>query len=322
MKNKLKTITSFLDDGSSPVDFIINFGDTHLKAVLFLRERLNIPLFYGFRCNDVDRAHMLRTYGGLGIKEYLFSVLYEPVNRHREKQVAKYAELVSFINNYDKGRFIARTNPKSSNIVVIPNHIGLPRCKPELKSTNKSTSLKKLVYVGSLSQNKGVWDLLKALSILVEKGHNFLECYLLGRMEETDETIRLIKDLNLGNNVYIEGYKDPFPYFQACDLFVYPTLYDSFGNVIAESLHTGCPVIASSVGGVTELLSYPELLFQSGNVQEISDRIEHCITDNNFYNHILTLCSERTVAYQFDWPDKYKDAIIYFRDKNTDKYIT
>ena len=309
VKENLEVIKNSVEDKKIPIDYIIIFGDTHLKTALFLKKELKISLFYGFRCNDIDRAHLIRAYGGLSLKEYLFSVLYELINRYREKQVAKHAESISFINNADKERFLIRTKPVFSNIVVIPNHIGPPRCTYETKNINKSEKVEKIVYVGSLSRNKGVWDLLKSLSVLIKKGHTFLKCYLLGRMEDTDETIRLIKKLNLEKNIFIEGYKDPFPYFQNCDLFVYPTLYDSFGNVIAEALHTGCPVMASNVGGVTELLLYPELLFSSGNINEISDKIERCITDNEFYRNIRNLCSKRTLIYEFDWIEKYENVM-------------
>jgi glycosyltransferase involved in cell wall biosynthesis len=37
-------------------------------------------------------------------------------------------------------------------------------------------------------------------------------------------------------------------YFSAADLFLYPTIMDSFGLVIAESLACGCPVVTFDTG--------------------------------------------------------------------------
>ncbi|PIZ01278.1 hypothetical protein COY60_04375 [Candidatus Gracilibacteria bacterium CG_4_10_14_0_8_um_filter_38_28] len=45
-------------------------------------------------------------------------------------------------------------------------------------------------------------------------------------------------------------------YFSAADVFLYPTLADSFGLVVAESLACGCPVLTFNIGGVPELMKH------------------------------------------------------------------
>ncbi|MFP3043048.1 glycosyltransferase family 4 protein [Treponema primitia] len=316
VKENIRQIEEFISGYiNTSVDFILSFGDTHLKSALFLRKIFKAPLFYGFRANDIDRAHILRAYGGMSLLEYLFSILYEPINRYREKQVARNAELISFLNNSDKNRFIERTGCSESKITVIPNHIGLPRCTPEFKNKNHSEEVKNIVYVGSLSADKGLWDLLKAIAILKKDGYTKPHYYMLGRPENINPTLNLIKELDIEELISIEGYKDPFPYFAKYDLFIYPSLYDSFGNVVTESLHTGCPVIASSVGGITDILSYPELLFKSGDFQEIADKIELCIKDKDHYHKIRQLCSERAEKYYFDWAERYENAMKAYKLK-------
>jgi glycosyltransferase involved in cell wall biosynthesis len=315
IQKNIKNIKSFISDNTdTSIDFILNFGDTHLKSVLYLKKIFNAPLLYGFRANDIDRAHILRSHGGMSLRDYLFSYIYEFVNRYREKKVAKNADLISFLNNPDRNCFLKRTKCAEAKTLVIPNNIGLPRCTQEFKNKNHSKDVKNIVYVGSLSSDKGLWELLKAIAILKTRIHTNIHCYLLGRMENINPTLKLIKELNIKELISIEGYKDPFPYFAGCDLFVYPSLYDAFGNVITESLHTGCPVIASSVGGITDILFYPELLFKPGDIQEIAERIEQCIIDNDHYHKIRELCSERTLAFIFDWPEKYENSMKLFKE--------
>jgi glycosyltransferase involved in cell wall biosynthesis len=295
--------------GVSTIDFVHIHGDIYLKSAIFLKNHLRAPLFYASRCDDIDRARILRNHGVLSPKEYLFSFLVNTINHFRERQIAKYAGLVTFINNYDKSRFILRTKYPESKISIITNHIGLPRCTDEYKNRNKSTAVKNLIYVGSLSASKGLWELLQALSLLISKGYDFLHCYILGRTENIKQTLQLIENYKLKDFISIEGYQSPFPYFAKCDLFVNPTLYDSFSNATAESLHTGCPVIASAVGGLPDLLKYPELLFESGNIDEIADRVERCIIDNTFYQHIRSLCAERAEVHRFDWAECFEKAM-------------
>jgi glycosyltransferase involved in cell wall biosynthesis len=251
----------------------------------------------------------LRKSGSLTLREYLFSVIYEPINRSREKQVSRFAELITLQNNPDKERFLQRTGCVPSKIEIIPGNIGLPRCTPQWKNKNKSNSVNKLLYIGSLDPSKGLWDLLKALALLVKKGYSSLSCCVLGRLENTKPVFDLIKDLGIERNITTEGFKDPFPYLEDCDLMIYPTLYDAFPDAVLEALHVGCPVMASAVCGVPDILYYPELLFESGNVGEIAEKIERCVNDNSYYKNIRTLCAERAQEYYFDWAERFETAM-------------
>jgi glycosyltransferase involved in cell wall biosynthesis len=313
VKKNLTNITAEISRNvSGSIDFIHIHGDTHLAAALFLRKKLSIPLFYAFRANDIDRAHIMRASGGLTGREYLFSLLYEPVNRYREKKIARAAKLITFQNTVDRDLFLGRTGCAESKTVIIPGNIGPPRCGPEWRNKNTSRTVQKIVYIGSLSAGKGLWELLNALARLEKKGYNFLRCYILGRPENTEPVMRLIKELNIEDLVFIEGFQDPFPYLADCDLMVYPTLYDAFPDAVLEALHTGCPVMASSVGGLPDILGSRELLFEPGNVQQIADRIEQCIQNPEFYPRIRELCAKRAEVYRFDWAGRFESVMAEY----------
>ena len=42
--------------------------------------------------------------------------------------------------------------------------------------------------------------------------------------------------------------------YKGVDAFIFPTLYDSFGNVVLEAMASGIPVIVSKVSGVSEII--------------------------------------------------------------------
>ncbi len=50
--------------------------------------------------------------------------------------------------------------------------------------------------------------------------------------------------------------KDMALYFSAADMFLYPTLADSFGLVVAESLLCGCPIVTFKTGWVPEIVTH------------------------------------------------------------------
>ena len=90
------------------------------------------------------------------------------------------------------------------------------------------------------------------------------------------------------------------------------TLYDAFPDAVLEALHAGCPVIASRIGGLQDILKYPELLFNLGDIQGIADCIENCISDASYYLRIRTLCAERASEFRFDWAKKFEQAMLNF----------
>jgi glycosyltransferase involved in cell wall biosynthesis len=47
---------------------------------------------------------------------------------------------------------------------------------------------------------------------------------------------------------------NPYPYFKRASLFVLPSLYEGFPNVVLEALACGTPVIATALPGLTEVL--------------------------------------------------------------------
>lgn len=312
IKKNLRRLLEFAKNkGCAAFDVIHIHGDMFLKSAVFLRKKLRVPLFYASRCNDIDRAHIMRSKGGLSSKERFFSFVYEIINISREKQIAKYAELVTFQNTADRDIFLRRTKCAVGKTVIIPGNIGLPRCVPEWENRNNSNKLKSAVYIGALSPSKGILDLLRALKKLKERGFT-LRCYILGRIENASQTMELIERLDIKDCVSIEGFKNPFSYLADCDLMVYPTLYDAYPDAVLEALHTGCPVIASAVGGLPDMLKRPELLFKSGDAQEIAGRIERCIKEPEFYERIRSLCAERAQAHRFDWAERFEKAMENF----------
>jgi glycosyltransferase involved in cell wall biosynthesis len=60
------------------------------------------------------------------------------------------------------------------------------------------------------------------------------------------------------------------------------------------------------------MLKRPELLFKSGDAQEIAGRIERCIKEPEFYERIRSLCVERAQAHRFDWAERFEKAMENF----------
>jgi UDP-glucose:(heptosyl)LPS alpha-1,3-glucosyltransferase len=109
------------------------------------------------------------------------------------------------------------------------------------------------LFVGSGFERKGVPVLLDALSTLPPDTDTYL--LIVGRDRKTAQYELRAKQLGLGHRVRFTGLQgDVKHYYGAADVFVLPTLYDPFPNVIPEALASNLPVITSDKSGAAELL--------------------------------------------------------------------
>jgi glycosyltransferase involved in cell wall biosynthesis len=281
-------------------------SDMNLSAALYLKKRTRAKLFYAVRCNDITRARILMKQGGYSVSEKIASLVYIQKKKSREKKIARHAERITIQNEQDRNLFLSRTGCSISKTVIIPGNIGSKRFAPEWKNKNNSQTVKKLVYVGPLSTSKGFRYVVELMETLKKMGRTGISMYVLGRTNNKSEVFREIKKRNLDSMFIFTGYVNPFSYFADCDLMVYPTLYDAWPDAVLEAMYTGCPAIASAVGGLPDLLKYPELLFESGNVTQMADMVERAITDPEYYQQLRNLCASRVPELTFDWVERFE----------------
>jgi UDP-glucose:(heptosyl)LPS alpha-1,3-glucosyltransferase len=107
------------------------------------------------------------------------------------------------------------------------------------------------LFVGSGFERKGVLPLLQALQMAPPR----LRLIVVGHDKRLGEYRRHTHLLGLDDRVrFLGGRPDVRPYYGAADLFVLPTLYEPFGNVILEAMASGLPIIASTMCGGGELI--------------------------------------------------------------------
>ena len=102
-----------------------------------------------------------------------------------------------------------------------------------------------IITVGRLNAVKGQWHLIRTFSE-VRKKH---ECKLLlcGEGAEKEYLEGLVKDLGIEDDVVFLGWREnPYKYMSKSDVFVLPSLSESFGNVLVEAMASGCPVVAAN----------------------------------------------------------------------------
>ena len=108
------------------------------------------------------------------------------------------------------------------------------------------------LYVGSGFKRKGVREFLQILSKL--KGKSF-RAFVVGKEKRMDTYRALAKELGLNEKVYFTGARDDVKDFYAVsDIFLFPTHYEPFSNVVLEAMWFENAVFTTRQNGASEIL--------------------------------------------------------------------
>lgn len=113
------------------------------------------------------------------------------------------------------------------------------------------------IYVGSIVPRKGVRCLVEACIHLKKTGNHSFTVLILGDGPQRQELEALSYEYDLDNQIIWAGridYADIATYFYYSDIFVLPTLEDTWGMVVLEAMLLGKPILCSDGAGASELI--------------------------------------------------------------------
>ena len=132
--------------------------------------------------------------------------------------------------------------------------------------------------IGSVSRwhpDKDIPSLLKAMSVLPERGID-AHCILIGRGLDPSNAglVREIEQLGLKESTLLLGLReDVNEILRAIDLHILSSQNEAFPNVIAESMLSGVPNIATDVGDSAEMIGEAGWVVSPGDHRAIADAI-------------------------------------------------
>jgi glycosyltransferase involved in cell wall biosynthesis len=107
--------------------------------------------------------------------------------------------------------------------------------------------------VGRLTQAKGQDVLLQALTLMPDRDAALL---LIGPGEEECRLRAQAATLGLTDRVLFTGHRRDVPgLLAALDVYVQPSRFEGMPNALLEAMAVGCPIVASAVDGIEELIS-------------------------------------------------------------------
>ena len=201
-------------------------------------------------------------------------------------------------------------------IVYVPNGINLKEFKNlpkkgEFRKKYKIKDTEKIIlYLGRIHKRKGL-DLLVEVFSKLQKNLN-IKLVIVGPDDGYLNYLKnLVKNLKIGKKVIFPGplfEKNKLEAYVDADVFVLPSKdkYESFGNVVLESLACGTPVIVTNNCGVSEYLNSEVSYIVEYNEKQLSDAILNILTDEK--KRIKMSVKAKKFVRNFSW-EKVVDKI-------------
>jgi glycosyltransferase involved in cell wall biosynthesis len=202
---------------------------------------------------------------------------------------------------------------------LFPVYNGIDRecfCTGDRDAARKSAGLpldaKVILYVGNFLPIKNPMLLVRAVS------------QLPARLDANPLCLAMVGDgpllpqikaaaAGLTDRLFLPGRLPPAEvatYMRAADLLCVSSDNEGVPNVVLEAFACGLPVVATDVGGISEVLRHPTLgeLVERGNVQALAAALARRLKSGSFREEIARR------ALQFDWGNTARAYLDIFND--------
>jgi glycosyltransferase involved in cell wall biosynthesis len=178
------------------------------------------------------------------------------------------------------GRLTSQTMPEL-RYAVVPNGVDLTLFHPPEVMRQPRTSPVRCLAVARLVERKGLGCLIRAFALL-ERGR--FELDIVGDGPDRHALRELATNLGVAEEVrFLGSLSRPMvaERYRQADLFTLPSTAESFGNVFAEALASGLPIVASQVGGIPDLVEHGSngLLVPPGDPLRLAQAIRYLADD-------------------------------------------
>ena len=221
------------------------------------------------------------------------------------KPTLEAADLITCVSRHEREMLVKEIGLKEDNIKIIYNGIYWDDWKniPDPSIFRKhfpKVSDKFIIFAGRLATNKGIPDLIEAVSL---EGSKRFDLVVMGADMGLGEDL---DKLALSKNVKMHriGHVDDETYrsaLSAAEVLVLPSEYEAFGIVLLEAAAARTPVVAARVGGTSEAMSEGKngLLVDYSDPKSLSEAIFTILDDDKLSKELGSF--GRDFAKNFSW---------------------
>lgn len=220
------------------------------------------------------------------------------INYHILKKTLNKSDRMIAVSEFVKKSYCDEFDCNEDKVKVIYNGIRFTQEIEKSQKTKVKEDPVKLLFIGRLTEAKGVRIILEAIRQMVVTGEN-VELEILGDGPERSEYEDIVRKFGMEGKVRFEGYQlKKQSYYEKADIFVYPSRWEAFGISVVEALAQEMICVASNVGGIPEIIEDGKdgFLFESGNVDNLVEVLEKAISSirNGEYLHMAAAARQKS----------------------------
>jgi len=260
-----------------------------------IKKRFGVPYVVSVRNTDINiflRIPLFNNIANRIVKEASgIQFLSAP---YREKFISKY------VNTELKGDV-----EKKSTVI----YNGLEDFWLQHKAVEKKLDDEKLIkilYVGNIDKNKNIITTIKALNLLVAKGYTIT--FTVVGLSVDNSIFNEIQKVSFVKTIGYLAKEELIKIYRENDVYVMPSIAESFGRVYAEAMTQGLPVIYTQGQGFDGIFEDGCVGYSvpSNDPKYIAESIMKILAD---YSQISARCVEYSA--KFDW-NEISEKLIQF----------
>lgn len=251
--------------------------------------------------------------GACCFKHVGFRLYFEQIRTNILIRMIKGMDIL-FTNSNFMAEVLERTDVKPLSSL---NSIGIRLFKYKHLPNNK-----KLLFVGRLEKEKGVYYLLHAMNNIIKEFPG-TTLRIVGSGSDDEFIKRAIRDLRFEKEIKLITRLKSVRLqriYEDCEILVVPSLWqEPFGLVGVEAMSVGRPVIASRVGGISEWLTDGKegLLIKPKESDEISDAVIKLFSSMRLLSSMGRNARKKSELFSIE---RHVDKIEKLYKKVIDKY--
>lgn len=209
-----------------------------------------------------------------------FNVGMNPIIRYAvliaEKITAKYTDKYICVSEFVKNLALKYNLAPADKFVVIYNGVA-----PRIVSTDAGQKTgNRLIFVGRLAEPKKPEFIIEAMGRLPDEMKDNIKLVIVGDGPKR----KVSENLARANNVKVEfkgavSRGETLREMELADIFVFASAWEGFPYTILEAMSCGLPVIASDVGGISEVLNEQNGILIKNDIQQIKGVIINLVSN-------------------------------------------
>lgn len=251
-------------------------------APIFLPKKIKLVL----TLHDLAFIDFPQMYSNLFRKYYSFLI---PKNLKR-------ANSIITISQFSKNRILKEFSFIKNKIDIVYHGVSKKFVYKNIVKENY------ILYVGALNETKNFLSVINAYKKLHEDIKLKMICPRTSTFNLSRENEKLLEEVKKNPNIKIYDYlsqEDLIQFYQKAKIFVFPSLHESFGFPILESMACGTPVICSKNTALEEIGKGSVVFCKEKDIWDIKEKISLLLNDEILQKELIKKGLEK--IKEFTW---------------------